>query len=88
MEMRPFLRKNLSDTVKAELYEYIDNLDLDKGTKLPPENTIAQNYGVSRVTVRRALDELEQAALIRRSGKTLEIADEEGMRAMTRSINQ
>ena len=60
MEMRPFLRKNLSDTVKAELYDYIDNLDLEKGTKLPPENTIAQNYGVSRVTVRRALDELEQ----------------------------
>ena len=64
MEMRPFLRKNLSDTVKAELYEYIDNLDLDKGTKLPPENTIAQNYGVSRVTVRRALDELEQEGVI------------------------
>ena len=34
------------------------------------------------------LDELEQAALIRRSGETLEIADEERMRAMTRSINQ
>ncbi|MCD7909484.1 MAG: GntR family transcriptional regulator [Clostridium sp.] len=64
MEMRPFLRKNLSDTVKAELYDYIDNLDLEKGTKLPPENTIAQNYGVSRVTVRRALDELEQEGVI------------------------
>lgn len=64
MEMRPFVRKNLSDTVKAELYDYIDNLDTEKGTKLPPENMIAQNYGVSRVTVRRALDELEQEGVI------------------------
>ena len=64
MEMRPFVRKNLSDTVKAELFDYIDNLDVEKGTKLPPENVIAQNYGVSRVTVRRALDELEQEGVI------------------------
>lgn len=64
MEMRPFLRKNLSDTVKAELYDYIDNLDLEKGTKLPPENTIAQNYGVSRVTVRRGQVSAERLALM------------------------
>lgn len=64
MEMRPFIKKNLSHAVKAELYDYIDSLDLEKGNKLPPENTIAQNYGVSRVTVRRALDELEQEGLI------------------------
>ena len=30
----------------------------------PLENEIAQNYGVSRVTVRKVLDELEQEGLI------------------------
>ena len=64
MEMQLFRKQNLSDIVKANLYEYIDNLDLSRGTKLPPENEIAKNYGVSRVTIRRALDELEQEGVI------------------------
>lgn len=66
MEMEPFLKQNLSTAVKMKLYEYIDNLDLSRGTKLPPENEIARNYGVSRITVRRALDELEQEGIILR----------------------
>lgn len=64
MEMQLFRKQNLSDVVKASLYEYIDNMDLSRGTKLPPENEIAKNYGVSRITIRRALDELEQEGVI------------------------
>jgi GntR family transcriptional regulator len=36
------------------------------GTKLPPENKLAEYYGVSRVTVRRALGELARERLIER----------------------
>lgn len=66
MNMSPFVRENLSDKVRRSLYEYIDNLDSNADTKLPSENQIAQSYGVSRVTVRRALDELEQEGIIMR----------------------
>lgn len=66
MDMRPFVKENLSDKVKRSLYEYIENMDFEQGTKLPPENEIAKSYGVSRVTVRRALDELEQEGLLLR----------------------
>lgn len=66
MKMSPFVKENLSDKVKRSLYEYIDNMDIDQGTKLPSENEIAKSYGVSRVTVRRALDELEQEGIVLR----------------------
>ncbi len=66
MEMQPFVKQNLSDAVKKMLCEYIEHLDLSKGNKLPSENVIAKNYGVSRVTIRRALDELEQEGIILR----------------------
>jgi len=64
MEMIPVIKKNLSDSITHNLRDYINNMDLEKNSKLPPENVISQNYGVSRVTVRRALDELEQEGLI------------------------
>jgi GntR family transcriptional regulator len=39
---------------------------LPRGSRLPNERTLAQQYNVSRLTVRRALDELEALGLIRR----------------------
>lgn len=36
------------------------------GQALPGENRLAQDYGVSRVTIRRALDALERAGLVER----------------------
>lgn len=36
----------------------------EESLKLPSEENIAKKYGVSRVTIRRALDELEQEGLI------------------------
>ena len=42
--------------------------ELPVGTTLPSEAALCARFGVSRITVRRALDELAQAGLIDRSG--------------------
>ncbi len=38
--------------------------NLKPGEKLPPENTIAKKYGISRMTVRRAISELIDAGMV------------------------
>lgn len=64
MNFRPIKKTSLSDEVKSYLYEYIKNMDLVENTKLPPEESIAESLGVSRVTIRKALTDLEQEGLI------------------------
>lgn len=64
MEFIPFKKKNLSDEVKSYLYEYIKKMDIKFNTKLPSEDSIAQSLGVSRVTVRKALTDLEQEGIV------------------------
>lgn len=44
-----------------------DILRLAAGTRLPSENDLAAKHGVSRLTARAALQELEQRLLVRRS---------------------
>ena len=64
MAMMPVIKQNLSDNIKHDLKKYILDMDLKESAKLPPEVEIGRKFGVSRVTVRRALDELEQENLI------------------------
>lgn len=64
MELLPMSKANLSDNVKKYLYSYIKSVDTKKGSKLPSENAIAENLAVSRVTIRRALDDLEQEGVV------------------------
>lgn len=45
-------------------HEYIDGKPA--GSPLPPERVLAQDFGVTRVTVRRAIDELESDGLVYR----------------------
>lgn len=53
------------------LREAIQSLEYPSGSQLPPERKMATNYGVGRVTVRRALDALMREGFIRRSrGRT------------------
>lgn len=66
MENHPIMKLNLSSTVKDYLYKYIREMNYEGATKLPAENVISENLGVSRVTVRRALDELEREGLVLR----------------------
>ena len=66
MEIHPMVKANLSNSVKNYLYQYIRNVDLKDNMKLPSENEISSKLGVSRVTIRRALDELEKEGMILR----------------------
>ena len=69
MELLPMSKANLSDNVKKYLYSYIKSVDTKKECKLPSENAIAENLAVSRVTIRRALDDLEQEGVVFIKGK-------------------
>lgn len=63
-------RTSLSDEVKEEIYKYInENLNnIDK--KLPTEEEFAKMLGVSRITVRTALNDLaNDGVVLRRQGK-------------------
>ena len=60
----------LYEQLKIELNERIENKILEEGQKLPSEAELCKSYGVSRITVRRAVDELvEEGVLERRQGK-------------------
>lgn len=48
-----------------ELAEEIESLD--PGARLPSENELVQQYGVSRISARSALQELERRMLVRRT---------------------
>lgn len=67
MEVHLISKPNLSSTVKNYLYRYIREAYAKGEKKLPPENELSANLGVSRVTVRRALGELEKEGVIIRS---------------------
>lgn len=61
---------SLSEQAKKEVLRYIENMDFDKGNKLPREEMLAEMIGVSRITIRQALNELSGEGIIfRRQGK-------------------
>ena len=60
------VRDNLSGTAKQQLTTYVMSLYRKGETRLPPENDLAKLFGVSRITIRRALGELEREGLILR----------------------
>lgn len=70
--------------LKTVLQQAIESLAYAPGSKLPPEREIATIHGVSRITVRQALDALAREGLIRRGrgvrGGTF-VRDDAGQRA-------
>lgn len=64
--LMPVPKTNASTSAKGELYRYIQGLGVGDDTKLPAETELATRLGVSRVTLRRVLAELEQEGLILR----------------------
>lgn len=63
-------RVDLKTQVKEALHSYIQTLDLSKSNKLPREEELASMLGVSRITLRSALDDMAADGIIfRRQGK-------------------
>lgn len=61
---------SLSERAKAQIKKYISRMDLNQSNKLPREEALADIIGVSRITIRAALNDLASEGLIfRRQGK-------------------
>jgi GntR family transcriptional regulator len=60
--------------VQRALAEEIHRSGNTPGSLLPPERALAEHFGVSRVTLRRALAELEREGVVARSGSRWTIA--------------
>jgi GntR family transcriptional regulator len=60
--------------VREELQAEIERGRRPVGSRLPPERALADHFGVSRVTLRRALDELVRAGVVARSGMAWVVA--------------
>ena len=66
LELDPLAKVPLYAQVAARLRETIDNDELVPGSALPSEAELQCRFGVSRATVRQALQELEFAGAIER----------------------
>jgi GntR family transcriptional repressor for pyruvate dehydrogenase complex len=64
MALKRVKKQNISDIVFHQLEECILSGEWLPGTKIPSENTLAANLGVSRVTIRTALQRLGSMGLI------------------------
>lgn len=61
---------SLAEQTRRALEAIIDEMDLAAGNKLPREEQLAQRLGVSRTTVRQALNDLAaDGVVLRRQGK-------------------
>ncbi len=60
----------LSERAKLEIKDYINTMDLQENHKLPREELLAKIIGVSRITIRQALNDLAAEGIVfRRQGK-------------------
>lgn len=70
----------LYEQLRIALRERLESQALAPGERLPSEAQLCQKYGVSRITVRRAVDDLvEEGYLERRQGKGTFVAQKRAM---------
>ena len=55
---------NAADTVYRQILKQISSGEYPKGSRLPSENELCQKYGVSRITIRSALQRLLALGLV------------------------
>ena len=80
MALQKINKQNVSDIVYQQLEQCILEGVWAPGEKIPSENTLSQQLGVSRVTVRNALQRLSSIGLVtaRQGGGTYVSAKDEG----------
>lgn len=62
--------QSLSEQAKEQILHYIEEMDLQRDNKLPREELLAQIIGVSRITIRQALNALASEGIVfRRQGR-------------------
>jgi GntR family transcriptional regulator len=68
LRLNPISRRNgpYYIQIREILREYITSGQVEVGEQLPPETQLAEVFGVSRMTVRRALSELADDGMLRR----------------------
>lgn len=72
-------------TIKEDIKNQINNKEFNPGDFIPTESDLCEKYKVSRVTIRRAIEELvEEGVLIKDRGKTAYVAN----KAIPRSLNR
>lgn len=73
----------LFQQLATELRAAIDTGEYPPGSRLPTENELCERYSVSRVTVRKALDELSRGEfLVRKPGKGTFVAEKKIQRKL------
>lgn len=64
MPIKKITRQSIGEQVFEQLKEQIFNNEWKRGEKIPSENDLAVSFGVSRITVRQALQKLTALGLI------------------------
>ncbi len=64
MPIKKVTRQSIGEQVFEQLKEQIFNNEWKRGEKIPSENDLAVSFGVSRITVRQALQKLTALGLI------------------------
>jgi GntR family transcriptional regulator len=72
----------------VQLQSRMDSGEFGLGAVLPGELDLSRDYGVSRITAKRALDELAEAGLVKRErGRGTRVLERPGLTAMRTSID-
>ncbi len=64
MAISKIVKQNISDIILQQMKEQILNGDWEPGKKIPSENELTKLFGVSRISVRQALQKLTAIGLI------------------------
>lgn len=64
----PFERSTVSERVRDDIHTRIASGELQPGTQLPAERTLAEQFGVARTSVREAIQGLVALGVIERRG--------------------
>lgn len=64
MAIKPIKRVNVGEQVYRQLKELLINGEWAPGDRIPSENELADKFGVSRITVRQALQKLNALGLL------------------------